>query len=1421
MTYAYGLGDFFSVMFEDTSIPNLLLESDTLVASEVYSKFLQLTSGMSLEDVQTSIGSQIQLVLLSSNDLVEGTLSTYKLPIRITSSRYIANRPMLPTELLESKVDFDLIQEIDGTCYVKLARVLDNSLMSSGGEYAFSSRRLQDGSTQYALWFVDSHIDERLISSCFGNLISIAERNSSEDFANFIYGLYYMYTQGPTLTVLRRGLNLVIGIPLARLEETVIDIRMYLQTDQYIVITDQNQYVIPYGLPPSVRVGDLLQVGQELAQWVEVKDYTHDGDWWLNLYIPSTLVPEPPSGEFSRYAIAGGHMDYIMREYLKTHTFLVRVNVTTFKNNQTFAELFSIIRRSKPAYTQPVYVWAVLNDENIVIAEDPSSIDIKHRLDEDLGASYDHMNRSAAQPLSRGTARFIRFNASSKVGSLVGEYSALNSSNNNVQLLPVSGYSNTQAVLGGNSWDELDWISVLSNRASDTWRGRRDQVGYRRGDLVTPLTPDRPGESWDGSTLLHQSTQLSKLFTELPEDCRVVPLTILSKAELDAKLEVFGESRPTGTNRFTLRAYDRTRSINAHEIHYPVLERAASSLWPTQATPTPLEMVKFFGVRSYSLASEDPVTEVLGVAPASMNKDMCKSMFYQGGLDVEYASEGDLLLFCEINCSLTAVYLITQDAQSSMPSFLPVESPIEEVQASATGLAVRGMAHHQSPVYFRRGSLSFDIPQGTESLEDPSTQLANFLYSKGIPESSKIVPLTVLRGEEAEEKARFWGTQLESTSKYSLLDHPYNYRLEAERVLKKSNAFIAISPSLNSMFQDKDGAIPVTGMEQPVGLMVDKYGMGASAYQENSDFRPVVRARYNLLRFTNFEGTIESSSASDVGGAPSDWSIISSTSGAYIRRISNGVLRLEADNASILLGQDVQLPANSSTKFHLGIALNPSELSLRELVEVQVLSGTAAVKYAVSGVEVDPAVYSPGRETSVIATLDNSTTEVVSLRLVFGLGLHSSKTGLGVTGTAAFKSPDYRYDLGQTGLPYYQRVGSPVAGTSTQAGVPDYETEGFPPYLSFDGVDDFLSVSATKQIDSERVTVFASVMKPSRTSSGTPVELWSSASSGVAALLLQENNSKILTEDLLSALAVEGVVRLSLSWPYATLPSVPSLEALIEGLYGQTLSYTIDNTSTPVFGTYSAVVDTAGTVPSREMQVYYNGEMTSYTVVEPGPLDTFSFSDAQLTIGSSGGSTSFFEGNIFGIIVAGNARSVDERDTVEAWIKNELTSYAYKANSSLYYYPDFFRRDGLLPEIQEAPRGNIYEFTPDYSYVDMDWGYDRLLAYRLDRDTVGLYWISNRDEGVPGDYWTISYSGIPTLTRVSSGVPEQNGLVVVDPFREPPSLNYEYPSRAVDYESVNALIASPDSVFLYSDHLNTNIVVTRGGMTLKQSLLLQ
>ena len=83
--------------------------------------------------------------------------------------------------------------------------------------------------------------------------------------------------------------------------------------------------------------------------------------------------------------------------------------------------------------------------------------------------------------------------------------------------------------------------------------------------------------------------------------------------------------------------------------------------------------------------------------------------------------------------------------------------------------------------------------------------------------------------------------------------------------------------------------------------------------------------------------------------------------------------------------------------------------------------------------------------------------------------------GDGTSGVLAWGA-DFRPVNDGVDLPVYQRVGVGTSGSSSSAGSADYDTTGFPLYLKFDGIDDFM-VSPTITPGIDKAQVFAGVRK--------------------------------------------------------------------------------------------------------------------------------------------------------------------------------------------------------------------------------------------------------------------------------------------------------------------------------------------------------
>lgn len=412
LAYLFGLSDFFAIAFEDPAAINSVLEANAIPPSETYSRFIQRTSGISLAKVQESLSSEIVLLVADTSKISGNGGNVLTVPDKLLECGFLGNRPFLSTETLESGIDFDIEYSGSSTVITFAKPVL---------EYAFARRRTASGE-QLAIWASDVKIDEHLAYNLFGKLLKAEPEASSTSFLDFLYGLSYMYANGPTLRIMQKGLNLVLGVPLARQTDRVIDIRSYLYTDQYLVVTANNQYLLPFGLAPKVSIGDVIKVGDELATWVEVQDYVANGEWWINLHIPSNIIPELPNGQIDRHAVAGSHFDYLMRNYLKTHLFLVKVDVSTFKNVQYFSQIATVLAEAKPSYSSPIYVWSIEKEIEEGTVDDSGLGCQAGMAVGDLG--YVHISRfqrDATDPLLRGDMCFTRMDISTETAKLIGE----------------------------------------------------------------------------------------------------------------------------------------------------------------------------------------------------------------------------------------------------------------------------------------------------------------------------------------------------------------------------------------------------------------------------------------------------------------------------------------------------------------------------------------------------------------------------------------------------------------------------------------------------------------------------------------------------------------------------------------------------------------------------------------------------------------------------------------------------------------------------------------------------------------------------------------------------------------------------------------------------------------------------------------
>lgn len=248
---------------------------------------------------------------------------------------------------------------------------------------------------------------------------------------------------------------------------------------------------------------------------------------------------------------------------------------------------------------------------------------------------------------------------------------------------------------------------------------------------------------------------------------------------------------------------------------------------------------------------------------------------------------------------------------------------------------------------------------------------------------------------------------------------------------------------MSTLFQDAAGTVPVTGLEQPVGRVVDKSGRGNHATQATTTARPVLSAQVNILTFSE-----------------------------------------EFDNAAWIKGTDASVTPNQ--------AVAPDG----QLTADRITFSADATTGDINGIFTTVA----GRTYAESIWLWADVGQATITRLLFADDAGSTQGDLVVnltttptrysvsavapTGTSRLR---LRCGTGQQGKSFYAwgaqaNTGALAAGYQRTAAAGVYNAVGFPNYLRFDGVDDWLGCNLDLASAQKVASYFsASVLNPGGT----------------------------------------------------------------------------------------------------------------------------------------------------------------------------------------------------------------------------------------------------------------------------------------------------------------------------------------------------
>lgn len=257
---------------------------------------------------------------------------------------------------------------------------------------------------------------------------------------------------------------------------------------------------------------------------------------------------------------------------------------------------------------------------------------------------------------------------------------------------------------------------------------------------------------------------------------------------------------------------------------------------------------------------------------------------------------------------------------------------------------------------------------------------------------------------------------------YNLDQAPFNSRELSKAIVAaiagQYNGAFFDAQDMSTMYRDAAGTVPVTAMEQPVGLWLDKSGRGNHAMQSITASRPVVSARKNLLTKTeNFADSawVKRGTATLGGVAP------------------DGTGRLISGLTSS--GNDIYQYASLPTG-----AQGAPQIEIWPVTTTGVLRLLNPANYLNGLFDIDLTKLTQNTWNKISQSHPSVTTVNGFSGVGGSAGIHLyGKDGLSVS--AYFRFPQLEYGPSAT---RYQRV-----NTAT-----DYDTVGFPVYLTTDGVDD-------------------------------------------------------------------------------------------------------------------------------------------------------------------------------------------------------------------------------------------------------------------------------------------------------------------------------------------------------------------------------
>ena len=224
-----------------------------------------------------------------------------------------------------------------------------------------------------------------------------------------------------------------------------------------------------------------------------------------------------------------------------------------------------------------------------------------------------------------------------------------------------------------------------------------------------------------------------------------------------------------------------------------------------------------------------------------------------------------------------------------------------------------------------------------------------------------------------------------------------------------------------------------------------------------------------------------------------------------------------------------------------------------------------------------------------------------------------SYTGDGTSGVYMWGA-DLRVANDGVGLPDYQRV----------AAATDYDTVGFPPYLYFDGVDDFLVTGNINFSATDKMSVFAGVRKLSDAANGMVFETSTAWNINPGSFSMQ--------------------IAASSSNDYSVTTNATYTSS------GTRTGYSLTSYVSPITNVAVVNMDMSKTARADVLKPRINGIIPTLTGTLDATITPANYGTYPLYIGRRGGTTLPFTGRIYSLITRGALTSSPQLEQTEQWV---------------------------------------------------------------------------------------------------------------------------------------------------------------------------